>query len=58
VDAQAVARLADGLLAGTLPDAPAWDVASAVKRLADGVDGLTPLQARHALRALNDGRQY
>jgi hypothetical protein len=58
VDAQAVERLADGLLAGILPDAPAWDVAAAVERLTDGVDGLTVQQTRTALRALNDGRQY
>ena len=58
MNAQAVERLADGLLAGSLPDAQAWDVAAAVERLADGVDHLTVPQVRTALRALNDGRQY
>lgn len=58
MDPQAVGRLAEGLCAGRLPEAPAWDVAAAVQRLADGVSALTLARARAALRALNDGRRY
>lgn len=58
MDAQAVDRLAASLLAGTLPDAQAWDVATAVRRLADGVAAADVQPIRNALKALNGARQY
>jgi S1-C subfamily serine protease len=58
MDAQAVERLAQGLLAGTLPEVQAWDLAAAVQTLADGVDRLDLSPTRQALKALNAARQY
>jgi trypsin-like peptidase/tetratricopeptide repeat protein len=58
MDPRAVERLAQDLLAGSLPDVQAWDLSAAVQSLADAIDGAALQPIRTALKALNAARQY
>jgi S1-C subfamily serine protease len=62
VESKAIASLAASLLSGALPEAQPWDVAVAVRSIADALAGggaaVTAPQIRAAANALNKARQY
>jgi hypothetical protein len=60
MDSQTVQKLAEGLKQGQLPEAQPWDIAAAVRSIADGLPArATALpEVRNATRVLNDYRHF